>query len=430
MMVQQMMDQQHCTSLQDGVPKPRCIQKLQPIQTMLLRVFVESACKAFALPADRKKDCSRKHWRVCVEVVLRRMIRLFQIAAILCSCLSSCAPAQAQDQTQNQAQKQVQNQAQNKEISVIVGAGSNLPIHLYQTWMSRFNASNHHIQVQYLPLGSSESIRLISAGIGDFGAGEIPLTEEQMHNSRISLLPIPTTLVGIVPVYNLPGKPELNFSGGVLARIYLGTIRNWNDPQIVKLNPGVVLPDLPIRVVHRSPGKGSNFIFTDFLSKTDLEFRVEVGRSPSPHWPLGVEANRGQDMVEMVASIEGAIGYVELSFVRNSHVSYGRVENASGRFVAATMASLEAACAAVEISRPDDFRLTMTNAPGKDAYPITSFTWIYLPTSGVPLASRRAVKQFLLWSLQDGQKVAATLGYATLPDRIAAKALAVVISLP
>jgi phosphate transport system substrate-binding protein len=350
------------------------------------------------------------------------MVRLFLIAAILCS--GESLPVRAQ------AQGQVQSQARAQERSVIVGAGSNLPIYLYQAWMSLFNASNGQVQVQYLPVGSSEGIDLISSGVGDFAAGEIPLTDQQMHNSKISLLAIPTTLVAIVPIYNLPRKPELNFSGSVLARIYLGTISNWNDPQIVKLNPGVVLPDLPIRVVHRSPGKGSNFIFTDFLSKTDPEFRAEVGKSPSPDWPLGMEANRGQDMVEIVASIKGAIGYVELSFARKSRLGYGRVQNAFGQFVAATTASLEAACRSLEISHPDDFRFSMINAPGKDSYPITSFTWIYVPTSGVSLASRRAVKQFLMWSLADGQKIAPTLGYAPLPGQIAAQVLALVTALP
>jgi phosphate transport system substrate-binding protein len=346
--------------------------------------------------------------------VLRGMLRLL-MAAIVCSCLS-LAPA-------------VQENAAQEKL-VIVGSGSNLPIHLYQTWTSQFNASNGHIKVEYLPLGSSEGLRQISAGIGDFAAGEILLTEKQAHGSPISLLAIPTVLVGIVPIYNLPHNPELNFSGELLARIYLGAIRSWNDPQIVKLNPGVALPDLPIRVVHRSPGKGSNFIFTDFLSKTDPEFRIEVGRGPSPHWPLGMEANRGQDMVEMVASTEGAIGYVELSFVRNSRVSYGRVQNAFGNFIAATTASLEAACESLETSGPDGFRFSMTNAGGKDSYPITSFTWIYMPTSGIPLARRQAVKQFLMWSLEDGQKIAPALGYAPLPDRIAAQVLALVTVLP
>ncbi len=313
---------------------------------------------------------------------------------------------------------------------VLVGSGSNLPIHLFQIWTNRFNSGNDRIQIQYMPMGSSEGIRQVGAGIGDFAAGEILLTDKEMHGSPISLLPVPTVLVAIVPIYNLPGKPALNFSGELLAQIYMGTVRTWADPRIATLNAGAKLPDLPIRVVHRTDGKGSNFIFTDFLSKTDAKFRAEIGTSASPHWPLGVQVDRGQDMVNVVASTSGAIGYVEVSFIRNSEISYGRVRNAAGEFVAATYDSVEAACAAVEGSRPEDFRVNITNAPGKDSYPIASFTWIYAPTSGTPPLRRRALKEFLLWALRDGQKVAAAQGFTPLPDRVATTAALVVKAMP
>ena len=186
-----------------------------------------------------------------------------------------------------------------------------------------------------MPLGTTESIRQIKVGIGDFGGGEIPLTDGEMRDSKIAMM-IPTVLVGIVPIYNLPGNPELNFSGGLLAEIYLGTVKNWNDPQIARLNPSVELPDLPISVVHRSQGKGSSLIFTGFLSKTNPRFRAEVGASPSPRWPLGAEADLSQDMVTKVVATRGSIGYVDLTFVRNSGLGYGRVQNVAGRFVRAT----------------------------------------------------------------------------------------------
>jgi len=310
---------------------------------------------------------------------------------------------------------------------VIVGSGSNIPVYLYLEWTSRFNARNDQIQVRYLPLGTTESIRQVKAGVGDFAGGEILLTNEQMRDSKIGMM-IPTVLVGIVPIYNLPGKPELNFSGALLAEIYLGSVKNWKDPQIARLNPSVELPDLPISVVHRSAGKGSSFIFTGFLSKTSPRFHAEIGKSPSPHWPLGSEADRGQDMIKKVASMRGAIGYVEVSFVRNSGLGYGRVENAAGQFVRATSASIEAACTAMESSIPDDFRLDLTNASGKDSYPMASFTWLYLPLSTT--ASRTsALKQFLNWSFQEGQSVAVTMGYAPLSGPIAAKARAAVNAL-
>ena len=320
--------------------------------------------------------------------------------------------------------------AQEQERVVIVGSGSNLPIHLYQAWASKFNARDERVQVRYVPLGTSESIRQITQGIGDFGGGEVLLSDEQMHGSKISLISIPASLVAIVPIYNLPGKRELNFSGELLAQIYLGAVKNWKDPRIAQLNPGVEFPDLPIRVFHRSAGKGSNFIFTGFLSKTNPWFRVAVGQSPSPRWPLGLEAERGEDMVKDVTSNVGAIGYVDLNFARNSRLGHGRVKNAAGHFVRATPASIEAACAALDSLLPSDFRLDMTNAPGTDSYPIASFTWIYLPRSSIPSARTGGVKQFLIWSFQDGQKLAVAMGYAPLPDSVAAKARAAVNALP
>ena len=314
-----------------------------------------------------------------------------------------------------------------QEKVVIVGSGSYLPFRLYQAWITEFNKSNSSVQLQFLPLGSSESIIQVSHGVGDFGSGEVPLTDAQLHSSKISLMAIPTALVGIVPIYNLPGNPELNFSGELLGEIYLGTVRNWKDSRIAKLNPNVQFPDLPISVVHRSQGKGSNYIFTDFLSKTSPEFRATVEASPSPGWPRGVEADRSQDMVRIVASTRGAIGYVELSFVANPQVGRGRVQNAAGHFVRATPASIEAACTALETSSAFNLRIDMTNAPGKDSYPIASFTWIYMPAPA-PSGRRNALRQFLNWSLLNGQSITRSLGYVPLPDRVAAKALAAVNS--
>ena len=313
---------------------------------------------------------------------------------------------------------------------VLVGSGSNLAVYLYQAWTREFNASNNHVQIQYLPVGTSDGLRQVSAGIGDFGAGEIPLSDEQMHASGIPLVPIPEALVGIVPIYNLPGRPQLNFSGELLAEMYLGRVKNWKDPQIAKLNPTAALPDMPIHIVHRGPGRGSNFIFTNFLSKTSPRFRDAIGRSASPRWPTGVEAYRGQDMLQKVSATKGAMGYVDLSFLRNASVGRGRVENASGQFVVASPETLKAACAAAENSSPADFSVDLTNAPGRDSYPLASLTWIYVPVTRAHLARSRALKEFLTWSLQDGQKLVQATGYAPLPAAIALKALAVVKSLP
>jgi phosphate transport system substrate-binding protein len=306
----------------------------------------------------------------------------------------------------------------------IVGSGSNVPTPLYAVWTDEFNKKDSKIQVRYLSMSTMEGIKQISSGSGDFAAGEVPLTHEQMQSGKVSLVQIPTVLVGIVPIYNLPGRPEVNFSGEVLAHIFMGTITNWKDARIAKLNPGLKLPDLQIAVVHRTPGKGSNYILTDFLSKSSPEFRSQIGQSPSPNWPVGVDANRGEDMVAKVASIPGAVGYVELNFARRSDIGYGAVQNPAGKFVKATAASITAACKAMTGSIPGDFRVSLVDAPAKDAYPIASFTWIYLPTSGLSTERTRALKQFLGWALEDGQTIARGLGYATLPGPIQSKAQA------
>jgi phosphate transport system substrate-binding protein len=237
-------------------------------------------------------------------------------------------------------------------------------------------------------------------------------------------------VVGLVPIYNLSGQPQLRFSGKVLSQIFLGTIKNWRDPAIAKQNPGVSLPDLPIKIVHRSPGKGSNYIFTEFLSKSDAEWQSKIGKSPSPTWPLGEDANRGEDMVAKVAATLGAIGYVELNFARHSELGYAEVENPAGKFVKATPASLTASCSAMEKTIKDDFRVSLTNGPGKDSFPIASFTWLYVPVSGLAPERSKALKQFLAWALGDGQEIAKTMGYATLPAGLLEKARAKVKTVP
>jgi phosphate transport system substrate-binding protein len=318
-------------------------------------------------------------------------------------CLLALAPALAQDTID------------------LVGSGSNVPSPLYTAWVDDFNKKDPKIQVRYLPLGTSASISQISMGSGDFGGGEIILTHEEMHAGKVPLTQIPTVLIGIVPIYNLPGDPEVNFSGDLLAEIFLGKVTRWNDARIARLNPTLKLPNQEISVVHRGPGKGSNYIFTDFLSKSSSEFRTRVGKNPSPHWPVGLEANRGEDMVSKVASIQGALGYVEWSFAKHSSIGYGAVENPAGQFVRASTASITAACKSLEASIPEDFRVSLVNAPGKDAYPISSFTWIYLPASGWSGARGRALKQFLSWGLNSGQEVAETMGYAILPHPLQLK---------
>src|SRR5271168_4703326 len=312
----------------------------------------------------------------------------------------------------------------------LVGSGSNIPSPLYAAWAEAFSQKSATVQVRYLSMSTVEGIANVSKGTGDFAGGEVPLTDEQMHGSKVTLIQIPTVLVALVPIYNVPGGPQLHFSGKLLAQIFLGEIKNWHDPQIAKLNPGATLPEMPIHVVHRSGGKGSNYIFTDFLSKSDPAWQSKVGKSTSPTWPVGEDANRGEDMVAKVAATQGSIGYVEVSFARHSAIGYGDVENAAGQFVRATPASITASSAAMEKSIRDDFRVSLVNAPGKDSYPIASFTWLYVPVSGLAAERTRALKQFLEWALGAGQEIAKNSGYAPLPAALAERALARVKAIP
>jgi phosphate transport system substrate-binding protein len=308
-----------------------------------------------------------------------------------------------------------------QEIS-LAGSGSNVPSPLYAAWTGQYEKLHQNVRVTYLQLGTSESIKEIGQGVGDFGGGEIPLNDSQMQKGKHPLVQFPTVLVAIVPIYKLPGEHELRFSGELLADIFLGNIKNWKDARIAKLNPGVELPDLPIAVVHRSSGKGSNYILTDFLSKTSAEWKSRIGRSASPSWPLGIETNRSEDMVAKVSTTPGAIGYVELNYAKRKDIGYGSVQNAAGRFVRATPASIAAACAANEKNVQADFGQSLTNAEGKESYPLVSFTRIYVATSGMDPARRQALKEFWNWALTDGQETASSLGYTVLPAGIASKA--------
>jgi len=304
----------------------------------------------------------------------------------------------------------------------LAGSGSNVPSPLYTAWTGQYEKLKQNVRVSYLPLGTSESIKEIGQGVGDFGGGEIPLSETQMRSGKHPLVQFPTVLVAIVPIYKLPGEHELKFSGELLADIFLGGVKNWKDARIAKLNPGVELPDLPVIVVHRSSGKGSNYILTDFLSKTSPEWKSRIGKSASPNWPVGAETNRSEDMVAKVSTTPGAIGYVELNYAKRKDIGYGSVQNAAGRFIRATPASIAAACAANEKSVQTDFGVSLTNAEGKDSYPMVSFTRIYAAASGMEPARSKALKEFWNWALTDGQETASSLGYTVLPAPVAAKA--------
>ena len=309
-----------------------------------------------------------------------------------------------------------------QETVSLVGSGSNLAGSLYSAWTSQYEKAHPGVGVRYVALGTSQSLHEISQGTGDFGGGEIPLKDSQRHAGKFTLVQFPTVLVAIAPIYKLPGKPDLRFSGELLAGIFLGNIKNWNDPRIAKLNPGVTFPDLPITVVHLSGVKGSSYILTDFLSKTSPEWKTKIGKSGSPNWPVGLEVGRSDGMATKVSETPGAIGYVELAYVQRKDIGYGSVLNAAGHFVKPTRETILAACQEAEKSMQDDLGVSLAYAAGKDSYPMVSFTWIYVPASGLPAARSRALKEFWNWALVDGREVASQLGYTELPPNVAAKA--------
>jgi phosphate transport system substrate-binding protein len=310
---------------------------------------------------------------------------------------------------------------------VLVGAGSSVPLPLYHKWADLYNQNNKTVQLQYLAMGNVEGIAQITKGISDFGAGEVPLSAEQRSAGNLSELPV--VMIGIVPIYNLPANPQLRFSGEVLAEIYLGSIKNWSDPAIKKLNPNVSVPNIPISVIYRPAGKGSNYVFTEYLSKVSARFRDQIGRSTSPKWPLGQPAERSSDMAEKVKNTPGALGYVELQYADDNGIAHASVLNPAGKFVKATADSITAACVAVEAPSWDKLAASLTNGPGADSYPISSFTWLYVRPSARDPRRTAAMVRFLNWAYADGQDIAVQEGYSKLPKQLVSKVLAKVNSM-
>jgi phosphate transport system substrate-binding protein len=310
---------------------------------------------------------------------------------------------------------------------VLVGAGSSVPLPLYRKWADLYNQNNKTVQLQYLAMGNVEGIAQITKGTSDFGAGEVPLSAEERRAGNLSELPV--VMIGIVPIYNLPGNPQLKLSGEVLAEIYLGVIRNWSDPAIKKLNPSASLPNMAISVIYRPAGKGSNYVFTEYLSKISPRFRDQIGRSTSPKWPVGQPAERSSDMADKVKATTGAFGYVELQYADDNGIAHAAVLNASGKFVKATAESITTACAAIEAPGWDKLASSLTNAPGAGSYPISSFTWIYVRTSARDPHRTAALVRFLDWAYAEGQDVAVQEGYSKLPKQLVAQVLAKVNSM-
>jgi phosphate transport system substrate-binding protein len=305
------------------------------------------------------------------------------------------------------------------ETVQIDGAGATFPYPIYSKWFSEYGKLHPDVRINYQSIGSGGGIRQLSNLTVFFGASDGPMTDEQLKAAPGAILHFPSVLGGVVPVYNIPGvSAELKFSGSVLADIILGKITKWNDPAIAKDNPGVALPGTDITVVHRSDGSGTTYIFVDYLSKISPDFKTTVGVATSVKWPTGVGGKGNEGVSALVQQTPGSFGYVELIYAIQNKISYSTVKNADGNFVKASLASVTEAAASTERKMPADFRVSITNAPGKTAYPISSFTWLLFFEDAKDKPKSKTMVDFMKWALVEGQKYCAELGYAPLPASV------------
>jgi len=306
------------------------------------------------------------------------------------------------------------------------GAGATFPNPIYSKWFSEYNKLHPDVQINYQSIGSGGGIRQVLNGTVDFGASDGPMTDEQLSQSKTKILHIPTVLGAVVPAYNVPGVGgEVKFTPEALAGIYLGKITNWNDPALAKVNPGVNFPNTPIIVIYRSDGSGTTFIFTDYLSKISKDWANTVGKGTSVKWPGGMGGKGNEGVAGQVRQLQGSIGYVELIYAVQNKITYGSVKNAAGNFVAASLDGVTEAAATAK-AMPTDFRVSITNAPGKTAYPISSFTWLLIPTPAKDPKKGKIIADFLDWMVTDGQKMTSQLSYAPLPESVVEKVKAAI----
>jgi phosphate transport system substrate-binding protein len=301
-------------------------------------------------------------------------------------------------------------------------AGATFPYPIYSKWFDVYHTSHSNVQINYQSIGSGGGIRQLLDKTVDFGASDGPMNDDQLKQASVPILHFPTVLGAAIPAYNVPGvQTELNFTPEALSGIFLGKVTKWNDPLIASANPGVKLTGDDIVVVHRSDGSGTSYIWTDYLSKVNPEWQTKVGKGTSVNWPVGLGGKGNEGVSALVQQTPGAIGYVELIYAIQNHMPYGKVKNSSGAFIKADLASVSAAAAAAAKFIPDDFRVSITNPEGKAAYPISSFTWLLIPSKFTDTAKRDVVKDFLKWALTDGQQYAEPLSYAKLPKEVVAK---------
>ena len=314
------------------------------------------------------------------------------------------------------------------EAQKITGAGATFPYPIYSKWFSEYSAAHPGVEINYQSIGSGGGIRQVSAGLVDFGASDAVMTDEQLAASKSKLIHIPTVLGAVVPIFNVSGVNDIKFSPDVLADIFLGKIDNWNSARIAKDNPGVKLPDQKITVVHRSDGSGTTYIFTDYLCKVSSDWANGPGKGASPNWPTGVGGKGNEGVAGLVRQLPGAIGYVELIYALQNKITFGEVKNAAGNWERASIEGVTEAAASIKVM-PADYRVSITNAPGANAYPISSFTWLLIPTHAADAAKGKVIKDLLSWIVTAGESEVSALSYAPLPKNVAEKVLKTIYSL-
>jgi phosphate transport system substrate-binding protein len=310
----------------------------------------------------------------------------------------------------------------------LIGAGSTFDYPIFSKWFSEYDAAHPGVEINYQSIGSGGGIRQLTAGTVDFGASDGPMTDEQLAAVKTKVLHIPIVLGAVVPIFNVPGVTEVKFSPDVLADIYLGKINVWSDPRLAKDNPGVKLPEQKIIVVHRSEGSGTTYIFTDYLSKVSKAWADGPGKGAAPSWPVGVGGKGNENVAGLVRQLPGAIGYVELTYALENHITFGAIKNAAGNWEKASIDGVTEAAASVK-QMPADFRVSITNAPGANAYPISSFSWILVPIKNSDAGKEKVIKDLLNWIVTSGESQVAALSYAPLPKNVADKVLKAVYSL-
>jgi phosphate transport system substrate-binding protein len=302
----------------------------------------------------------------------------------------------------------------------LTGAGATFPYPIYSKWFSEYSAAHPGVEINYQSIGSGGGIKQVTAGLVDFGAADVPMNDDQLAQSKVKLVHIPTVLGAVVPIFNVTGVRDLKFSPDVLADIFLGKISTWNDPRIAKDNPGVNLPNETINVVHRAEGSGTTFIFTDYLAKVSKDWLNGPGRGAALNWPKGIGGKGSEGVAGLVRQLPGAISYVELIYALQNHIAFGEVKNSAGNWVKGSIAGVTEAAASVN-QIPADYRVSITNAPGANAYPISSFTWMLVPVKSADAAKGKVLKDFLNWMLNSGENEVSSLYYAPLPKALVDK---------